>query len=126
MVPADKSVEVTHKSAKMRAHMENIANDCVVCDEAITNPICPDCLAKKMRNWLVEFGPQLASEVDGFSIEGETDTTCLFCGQGMSICAHCYSMDVYEQLAVKNAKLAQEFVSRFDFGLRRDLRNFDY
>lgn len=104
--------------------MEGVANSCVVCDEAISNPICPDCLAKQMRNWLVEFDPLLASEVDGFSIEG--DTTCLFCGQGMSICAHCYSMDVYEQLAVKNAKLAQEFVSHFDFDLRKGLTHFDY
>ena len=119
MVPADSGGDAT--SAKMRAHVESAANSCVVCDEAITNPICPDCLAKKMRNWLDEFDPQLASEVDGFSIEG--DTTCLFCGQGMSICAHCYSMDVYEQLAVKNEKLAREFVSRFDFGLRRELLN---
>lgn len=97
----------------------NAASSCVVCEEVITNPICPDCLAKNMRAWLAEVRPALASEVTGFAMPGET--TCIFCGQGMSICAHCFSHDIYEQLAEKDAKTAREFMARFDFELRKEV-----
>ncbi len=72
-----------------------------------------------MRIWLGEISPQLAEHVEGFLMKG--DTACLFCGRGMSLCAHCFSKDVYEQLCVKDNKLAKEFLSRFDFDLRREL-----
>ncbi|HLD34171.1 MAG TPA: hypothetical protein VJB66_05565 [Candidatus Nanoarchaeia archaeon] len=103
----------------MRKPMENAASSCVVCDEMITNPICPDCLAKQMRSWVNETNPTLAERIDGFNMSG--DVSCLFCGQGMSICAHCYSRDVYEQIALHDKKLAREFMARFDFELRKEL-----
>ncbi|HLD33912.1 MAG TPA: hypothetical protein VJB66_04245 [Candidatus Nanoarchaeia archaeon] len=103
----------------MRKTMENTATSCVVCDEIITNPICPDCLAPKMRSWVSESNQKLAKEIDGFSMGG--DVNCLFCGEGMSICAHCFSRDVYEQIALHDKKLAREFMARFDFELRKEL-----
>ena len=103
----------------MKTTMENTASSCVVCDETITNPICPDCLARQMRSWLHELKPKLAEQIDGFHLSG--DVNCVLCGQGMSICAHCYSRDVYEQIALHNKKLAREFIARFDFDLRKEL-----
>jgi hypothetical protein len=114
-----KNPEVTRKAPTMRAQNQNAASSCVVCEHVITNPICPDCLSTRMRSWLAEVNPEIASDVDGFSIPGETH--CLFCNQEMGICAHCYSKDVYEQILLKDVLLAREFVARFDFDLRRDL-----
>ncbi|MFH1683223.1 MAG: hypothetical protein ABIA37_05505 [Candidatus Woesearchaeota archaeon] len=65
-----------------------------------------------------EMDEELAEEIKGFEMEGETG--CLFCGQGMAICAHCFSRDVYEYLREKNAVVAEEFLEAFDFELRRD------
>ena len=97
--------------------LHNAASSCVVCEEVITNPICPDCLARQMKAWLGETHPELARTIDGGYVPGETN--CLFCGQDMGICAHCYSKDVYEQLALSDESLAREFMARFDFQLRK-------
>ena len=99
--------------------MRTTANSCVVCEEVITNPICPDCLARQMKSWLSEVEPELASSIDGGYVPGETN--CLFCGNDMGICAHCYSKDVYEQISLANKKLAKEFMARFDFQLRKEV-----
>ena len=95
------------------------AESCIQCEEVITNPICPDCLSGRMREWVTELDPKLANEIVGFSMSGPTK--CLFCGNGMTICAHCYSRDIYEQLLENNPKIAGEFLARFDFDLRREI-----
>ena len=99
--------------------MEHAETCCVECEHQISNPICPDCLAQDMRAWIAEVSPDMVMDVDGFSMDG--DVSCLFCGNSISICAHCYSKDVYEQLALKDKKLATEFMARFDFDLRKEL-----
>jgi hypothetical protein len=98
---------------------EVTASSCVVCDHEITNPICPDCLAARMRTWLQEVEPSLVGEVDGFELAGEVN--CISCGNAMGICAHCFSKDVYEQIKVRDETVAEEFLSRFDFDLRREI-----
>ncbi|MBT4539196.1 hypothetical protein HOI26_01335 [Candidatus Woesearchaeota archaeon] len=92
---------------------------CISCDQAITNPICPKCLARQMRltlgNEVASFTAQLA-EVD---VGG--DTNCLFCKQKMGLCAHCYSKDMYDLLQLKNPLLGKEFLKHFDFEIREAL-----
>ncbi|MBW2963352.1 hypothetical protein KY306_01085 [Candidatus Woesearchaeota archaeon] len=92
---------------------------CVICNEVITNPICPDCLAERMQDWLMQTNPKLAKDIRGYRLDGKTK--CLFCGKGMSICAHCFSMDIYEYLSDNSLELATEFAARFDFELRKEL-----
>ena len=104
------------KGNKMKAQ---IGNECVTCNEVITNPICPDCLAERMQNWLAEIDPRLAQDIKGYQMDG--DTKCIFCNKGMSICAHCFSRDIYDYLADNNLELAAEFAARFDFDLRQEL-----
>jgi len=96
-----------------------IGNGCVICNEAITNPICPECLAERMQDWLRQVNPDLAKDIRGYRLDGHTK--CIFCGKGMSICAHCFSLDIYDYLADKDLELAQEFAARFDFELRKSL-----
>ncbi len=97
-------------------------NRCVECDEIITNPLCSDCLSGQMRMVVEEFDPQLASQINGADIDG--DTTCIKCGKGMGLCAHCFSLDIYEFLQQHNISLAKEFAGKFDFDLRQKLVDF--
>jgi len=92
---------------------------CIECNEAITNPICSECLAVRMQVMVKEYDPKLAKEIKGFAFEG--GTTCLFCKKQMGLCAHCFSKDVYHYLEEKNQEIAEEFLSRFDFDLRQEL-----
>lgn len=88
--------------------------ECIICREGITNPICPECLAKEIRSWY----PRIRIMGTPMSY-GEVK--CLFCGKRMSICAHCYTRDIYEQLKEEDSILAEEFIEVFDFGLKEDL-----
>lgn len=81
--------------------------------------------------WLTELNPKLAGRImifppafesdGGCSGKEEDETTCLFCGQTMTVCAHCFSRDVYEQIVGDDAEIGKEFLERFDFDLRREL-----
>lgn len=97
-------------------------NRCMECDEIITNPICANCLAAKMRIVVGEQRPDLVQDITGFVVDGET--ACISCGEKMGLCAHCFSRGVYEFLSTKDQKLAKEFMGRFDFELRRKLVDF--
>lgn len=92
---------------------------CVVCDEAITNPICPNCLEKEMQYWILERDPFLADSFrNSGKLETETyneETTCVICGNNMNMCAHCFCKDVLEWLTEKNTELGREFEKHFDF-----------
>ncbi len=89
---------------------------CVECDEIISNPLCSECLAERMRMVVQVERPDLAAEINGFRIEG--DTTCISCGKGMGLCAHCFSKGIYEFLQENDSSLAKEFANQFDFNLR--------
>ncbi len=94
-------------------------NRCVHCDDVITNPLCPSCLAKRMVVTLNEHNSKLANAIIGFKIDG--DTTCISCGERMGLCAHCFSRDMYEFLAEREPQIASTFLGHFDFDLRKEL-----
>ena len=97
-------------------------NTCVECNEAITNPICPDCLAVRMQIMVGEYDQEVAGKIKGFDMDG--DTTCILCGKNMGLCAHCFSKDIHEFLKEKKPEIAKEFLGRFDFELRENLVDF--
>ncbi len=85
---------------------------CIVCQEVITNPICPECMKKQIRGWHPSLGKSLVVP------KSETGVRCLFCGKYMGVCAHCYSEEVDDLIGRKRPKLQEEF--RELFGLRRE------
>ena len=102
--------------------MKTTFNWCMECDEAITEPICPDCLAKRMRTVIREYDAKLAREIQGCVVE-EGETICLFCGKRMNLCAHCFSREMYDFILERKPEAAEEFLSRFDFELRKAVVN---
>lgn len=108
------------EKAEGKMYPKATSSSCMQCDEVITEPICADCLAIRMKVVVKEYDSRLAQEIVGFtSIEG--GATCLFCGEKMSLCAHCFSREIYDLIKTKNPSLVEEFLSRFDFGLRREV-----
>ena len=100
----------------------SVSNRCVECDDIITNPICTECLAKKMRLVVAEHDLKLAEDIIESDVPGET--WCIKCGKEMGVCAHCFSKDVYELLVHRNYPHTKEFLSRFDFFLRTKLSDY--
>lgn len=86
---------------------------CMECDEIITNPLCGVCLAEEVR----AFAGQNPIPVFGYA--GEGNVTCIRCHRSMGLCAHCFCRDIYDYLRDEKSPLATEFLSRFDFDLRK-------
>ena len=93
---------------------------CIECREGITNPICPDCLAREMESWHPEMKSILLTPDTEDTYVGE-GVRCIFCGRLMSICAHCYSRDIYDYIVEAEPEMAEEFIDIFNFGLKEEL-----
>ncbi len=94
---------------------------CLICDEVITNPICPVCLGNEMANWLYEQDNSLDGDFTGVVSNnlrfGHDITSCIICKKEMNICPHCFSKEVYEMLLEKNPMIAEKFRQCFNFEL---------
>ena len=94
---------------------------CVICDEAITNPICPECLINEMQLWAYELDPKLADIIGEmifvFSSYEHPLSSCVVCGKRTNICPHCVAKEIYEHVAARDEELAPLFVKRFNYEL---------
>lgn len=93
---------------------------CGACDDAITNPICPECLERQIVAWLSTRAPEHAEAVkgtkdifDGFS----SPVTCIICGENMNVCPHCFVREVYHLLGARDRELGEEFRQHFNYDL---------
>jgi hypothetical protein len=94
---------------------------CVICQEAITNPICPECLQREIEHWLADTMPSLIGRVKGYAGVFDTyrheATHCVICGNTMSICAHCFCKDIYELIESELGEVSGNFLFSFNFDL---------
>ena len=99
---------------------------CVLCDEAITNPICLDCLQRGMEQWALEIKGSIVAElrsmVSIFKAYNHKGTTCVVCGNNINICAHCFCKDVYEWLLAEHKEIAENFLVCFNYEIRGPCR----
>lgn len=91
--------------------------DCALCNEPITNPLCQDCLAEAIEQWLHETAPEriegLHKETDILSSHG--DTACVHCKAHFGLCTYCYTKHIFNWL--HDGKLQLEFLEFFNFDL---------
>jgi len=94
--------------------------ECVLCDEAITNPICPACIREGVRQWLLEERQDdLVPEVDEVTrtvFRNAGDTHCIKCKNLMSTCAYCYTEEIFH-LIKRNPSLLEKYLTYFNFDL---------
>lgn len=91
---------------------------CVICNEAINNPICMDCINKELKQWIdenkwlgkKEIGLNLLEQGNNHYIE-----KCLLCKKPIIICAHCYYHEMSGTIKEKFPELEEEF--KVFFGL---------
>ena len=100
---------------------QNGEEKCVICQEAITNPICPACLQREVAHWLADKKPALVaglrSYTEVFSTYGHKGVRCIICGSDMKICAHCFCKDIYDFLKAEILENTEDFVTSFNFDL---------
>jgi len=98
---------------------------CVLCEQQITNPICPERLESQMKTWLVETRPELIElleeESKVFMPCTDSDDVCIITKARMNVCVYCYTEHIFNWLrSLKVDKtVMQEFMQYFDFDLGR-------
>ena len=99
--------------------------ECVLCEEYITNPLCPTCISEQVIDWLGERMPNLVKEFKQESVSLSlglfNNNSCIKCKGFMDICTYCYTEHVLEWLQSKNVSedLISEFLRFFHFDLER-------
>ncbi|HHE36856.1 MAG TPA: hypothetical protein ENL16_03525 [Candidatus Woesearchaeota archaeon] len=100
--------------------------NCEVCEEVITQPVCPACLEREMIEWLVqkEKDEDKAGLIDfikktTISLRGHgyAQTKCVICGKNMRVCAHCYCKEILDYINKEYPELEEEFITHFDFNI---------
>lgn len=101
---------------------QNIYAICEECDEAISNPICPNCLERQAIAWLMERKKEtlvirVKDRMDLIkrqSNSSKSNVNCVICKNKLSICPHCTSNEILKALN-KEKKLSNDFLRLFNY-----------
>jgi hypothetical protein len=98
---------------------------CDVCSEAVTNPLCPRCLATEIEAWLTlypnlkeEMLPKLNIYLRKLGDRIDTSTACIKCrNENASVCPYCFTEFVLDELKkIQVSKIIlKEFLEFFNF-----------
>ena len=91
--------------------------ECVLCKEPVTNPVCQDCLAEAIEQWLHEAAPEKIASLheETEMIKSPYGVNCIRCKQAFEICTYCYTRHIFNWL--HDGKLQLEFLEFFNFDL---------
>ncbi|NQU98393.1 hypothetical protein HQ533_02915 [Candidatus Woesearchaeota archaeon] len=93
-------------------------SECIVCNEAITNPVCMGCVEEEIKAWLCEVKPELVEELYTKTEEidsGFGETSCILCHNWMSVCTYCYTIHIFDWLKIRAPELSKSFRTIFNF-----------
>jgi hypothetical protein len=93
---------------------------CRDCKQVVTNPMCPGCVAKGVEQWALIWMPEIVPLLKVEPSHG-TGTKCILCSRDMSMCAHCYSKEIYGLVVEAIPELGEQFLQSFNFELRESL-----
>lgn len=98
---------------------------CDVCSIAVTNPLCPNCLATEIEAWLTlypnlrkELLPRMKRYIENIGEQAIEFTQCIKCGnKTASVCPYCFTDQVLKELKKleTNKIILKEFFEFFNF-----------
>ena len=98
--------------------------ECVLCREHITNPLCPECIGEQVKSWLFEVRSDLVSGLDietsKLSLGLFNNNACISCKKHMDVCTYCYTEHIFEWLEpLVNKEELSEFIRFFHYDFPR-------
>ncbi len=99
--------------------------ECPSCSEAITNPLCHNCLGNEIMKWLEfypnvkkKIAPKLKTFVNQVNNEAVGAVNCVACGnKKAALCPYCFSEGIFK-LLLKNKidkNIVGDFLTIFNF-----------
>jgi len=104
-------------------------HECLVCKEAIYNPLCNFCIGKQIDTWLESF-PEIKKKLSpelkkyAIAVHNEMDgaITCVACNEDRAaVCPYCFTEYVLTRLRMVEAddEVLREFLQFFSFDFDR-------
>ncbi len=93
---------------------------CHMCGEAITNPLCQDCLVQEMAEWMLDKDQDLAEELLDVSVLFKplpySEVNCAKCSHEIKLCPYCCRNEVLKLVNLPK-DLKKEFKETFKIGI---------
>ena len=81
---------------------------CQICNEAITNPICIDCLEQEALYWARDRDTKLIRQIKNlkksFDVFDLNTEKCIRCGNEMRVCSHCFLTEIAKLIKDENLR----------------------
>ena len=107
--------------------------ECLECNEAITNPLCPLCLTKQIDVWLSSYPSEIRKKLIGNvkdyvekanNIAGKS-SGCIACNKPTgSLCPYCFTNHVFDEL--KRLKVSRVILKEFLQFFNYDFEHIGY
>ena len=104
-------------------------HECLVCDEAVYNPLCQACLEKQIEAWLSSYPkikakliPSLRKYLIAVHNEMDGAITCVACKKNRAaVCPYCFTEYVFLKLKLLRADnvILREFLQFFNYDFDR-------
>lgn len=96
--------------------------NCNVCGDAVTNPICKDCLSAQMKSWfkIKKFDQKIIDNASVIFDDLPAISECVKCGNEMTVCRHCFTKEVYNIFSEKYSEYKEEFTRLFNYEIYED------
>jgi len=104
--------------------------ECPKCSEAITNPICHDCLGKQINKWLAfypsikkKIAPKIKKYIQEVNNEAVGALNCVACNKKKAaLCPYCFTEGVFNILkrTAINKNVLGEFLVYFNFDSKKE------
>ncbi|MDP3026749.1 MAG: hypothetical protein Q8N63_03505 [Nanoarchaeota archaeon] len=99
--------------------------ECEICNEPITNPICPVCLSAEINIWSTnypnlrrELSPRLKKHLRKLQQQAKDAAQCIKCNEKrMSVCPYCFIREILGELDALGANkiIKKEFLQFFNY-----------
>jgi hypothetical protein len=99
--------------------------ECEICNEPITNPICPVCLSREIDIWSTnypnlrkELTPRIRKYLKKLRQQTREAVQCIKCNEKkMSVCPYCFIREVLSELngLEANRMIKREFLQFFNY-----------
>jgi hypothetical protein len=99
--------------------------ECPKCSEAITNPLCHDCLGKQISSWLAfypdlkkKLSPKLKKYIQEVNNEASSTMNCVACNKKKAaLCPYCFTEGIFNlfKRVNLNKNVLGEFLVYFNF-----------
>ena len=112
-----------------------LKENCIICLQPITNPVCIDCYLRQIKAWLDYVDMTIISKDNlmkkiktAVLDDGLNETECIICGKGnLSICSYCFFLQVagvFRDLNFDN-EFIESFLAVFNYNFSEEKESMD-